>query len=93
MSLLKEQSYDKVLINAANKNYVRKNEEEYKHNLFLKGANGFEMKAVVDDQILGKLNLVTLKYRPTCSFSECKVGFKWFESSNIILSEDAFRKG
>ena len=80
MSLLKEQSYDKVLINAANKNFVRKSEEEYKHNLFLKGSNEFEMKAVVDDQIVGKLNLVTLKYRPICAFSECKVGFRWFES-------------
>ena len=36
MSLLKESSYDKVLINAANKNALSKSIDEYRPNLFLK---------------------------------------------------------
>ena len=34
MSILKESSYNKVLINAANKYYLAKNEDEYLNNLF-----------------------------------------------------------
>ena len=35
MSLIKESSYDKVLINAANKNILEKSEMEYAHSLHL----------------------------------------------------------
>lgn len=35
MSMLKESCYDKVLINAANKNYLSKNEMEYANCLYL----------------------------------------------------------
>lgn len=35
MSMLKESCYDKVLINAANKNYLAKNEMEYANSLYL----------------------------------------------------------
>jgi hypothetical protein len=32
--LIRESSYNKVFINAANKHFIQKNEQEYMHNLF-----------------------------------------------------------
>ena len=75
MSLIKESSYDKVLINAANKNILQKNEMEYADGLYLKETGE---KVEVDPELALKLNLVTLKYRPKCAFSETIVGFRWY---------------
>ena len=77
MSLLKESSYNRVLINAANKNALTKNMSEYKNNLWIKSGQHQE-SAEVDTRLMSLINLATLKYRPTCAFSECKVGLKWY---------------
>ena len=91
---MKESSYDKVLINAANKNSIQKSENEYKNNLFLQNKQtGDKLKAEVDQSLVTKINLMTLKYRPTCQFSDCKVGYKWYTNGEMILSEDSFRNG
>ena len=77
MSLLKESSYNRVLINAANKNALTKNMSEYKNNLWIMSGQNQE-SAEVDTRLMSLINLATLKYRPTCAFSECKVGLKWY---------------
>ena len=82
MSMLKESSYDKVLINAANKNYLSKNEMEYANSLYLQDTkSGQKQEVSVSKDLSKKLNILTLKYRPQCAFSQCLVGFRWFESS------------
>lgn len=65
MSMLKESCYDKVLINAANKNYLSKNEMEYADCLYLKD-NKTEKTQKVDlaPDLSRKLNILTMKYRP-----------------------------
>jgi hypothetical protein len=61
MSLLKESSYDKVLINAANKNSLTKNINEYKNNLYLKSDLNEKPVAVKpDENLLLMLNICTL---------------------------------
>lgn len=85
---MKESSYDRVLINAANKNALTKNMSEYKNNLWLK-TQQYQEPAQVDDRLMSLVNLVTLKYRPTCAFSECKVGLKWYQSNDTCFSESA----
>lgn len=86
MSLLKETSYDKVLINAANKNSLHKSVNEFKNNLYLrtvdeKNEERLE-RAIPDSTLMKLLNIATLNYRPICSFGESKVGFKWYETSD-----------
>mmetsp|Transcript_29 Transcript_29/g.55 ORF Transcript_29/g.55 Transcript_29/m.55 type:complete len:249 (-) Transcript_29:57-803(-) len=82
MSLLQESSYDKVLINAANKNSLERSEYEYSSNLCLiDSRTGQEVKGSkveVGEDLARKLNILTLKYRPNCAFSESVVGFKWY---------------
>jgi len=52
---------------------------EYANNLCLKDVNTGERKpAKVEPDLIRKLNLLTLKYRPKCAFSECVVGFRWY---------------
>lgn len=97
MSLLKEASYDRVLINSANKNLLQKSELEYANNLYIQDSKtGQQWPAIPEEELMRKINLATLKYRPVCSFGESKVGFRWFvaeEPSHIVLSEEAFLKG
>lgn len=67
MSLIKESSYDKVLINAANKNILQKSEFEYANSLYLiDPRSGESVAAKVDSSLTRKINILTLKYRPKC---------------------------
>lgn len=93
MSLMKEASYDKVLINAANKNSLSKNENEFKQNLVIKKGDNIVEKAMADPEIVRKLNILTSKYRPICNVSNKKVGFKWWQSRETIISEFCWKKG
>jgi hypothetical protein len=78
MSLIKESCYDKVLINAANKNFLQKNEMEYANALYLKDKTGDLKKVSIIPDLTRKINILTLKYRPKCSSSGCVVGFRWY---------------
>ena len=79
MSLMRESSYDRVLINAANKDFLQKSELEYQNNLYLKDTkNDSKTQATVCPDIMRKLNLLTLVNRPKCAYSECVVGFRWY---------------
>jgi hypothetical protein len=93
MSLLKESSYDIILINAANKNTLQKSEFEYKNNLYLHLDNGQKLKAQADQNLIRKLNILTLSYRPICAFTGCKVGFRWYANDQMTLSSEAYLKG
>lgn len=94
LSLLKESSYDKVLINAANKNSLAKHANEYRGNLHLKQEEG-QADVKTDQNLLQLINIATVAARPLCHFSESKVGFQWYElpAKNLVLSEAAFKKG
>ena len=94
MSLMKESSYDKVLINAANKDFLQKSELEYSNNLYLMDTtSGEKNQASVCPDLMRKLNLLTLKNRPKCAFSECVVGFRWYTNGEFCLNEKCFREG
>jgi hypothetical protein len=96
MSLLKESSYDKVFINAANQNSLSKNINEYRNNLYLKSDLSEKPVPVkAEENLLKIINICTLSLRPKCFFSECVVGLRWYEhpETMVTVSEDAFRKG
>ena len=93
MSLLKENTYSKVLINATNKEHLTKNEHEYIGNLFdtedqsvistnidqsAPVADKKPMQQSVSAACLRKINLLTAKERPFCSFCNNLVGYTWF---------------
>ena len=86
MSVIKESCYDKVFINAANKNILQKNEMEYASSLYLKSSEGKKKVEILPD-LKRKINILTLKFRPICSSTGCVVGFKWFENGSLQLSE------
>jgi hypothetical protein len=92
MSVIKESCYDKVLINAANKNILQKNEMEYSGALHLKTPQGCKKVEIVHD-LKRKVNILTLKDRPKCASSGCIVGFKWYQNDSLTLSESAFLAG
>ena len=99
MSLIKESCYDKVLINAANKNVLAKNEMEYANCLYLQDNDSGSKKEIgVSRDLARKLNILTLKNRPKCAFSDCVVGFRWYETemkdvTNFCLSESSYIAG
>lgn len=95
MSLLKENTYSKVLINATNQNHLSKNENEYLGNLFdvdqqsMISTNADHSAPIADrghEKQLGtinaaclrKMNLLTAKERPFCSYCNNLVGYRWF---------------
>ena len=95
MSLLKENTYSKVLINATNQNHLSKNENEYLGNLFdvdqqsMISTNADHSAPIADrshEKQLGtinaaclrKINLLTAKERPFCSYCNNLVGYRWF---------------
>ncbi len=94
MSHLKEGSYDLVLVNAANRHVLQKNEMEYADQLAVRQGEVAE-PTTLDVDLARKLNLLTLKLRPTCAFSGCRVGYEWFRLKNgeLVLSKDCFKKG
>jgi hypothetical protein len=47
----------------------------------------------VSPELSLKLNLLTLKYRPKCAFSETIVGFRWYTNGKYCLSENSFLMG
>ena len=89
-SLIKESTYSKVLINAANMHHLTKNEQEYLGNLFdvtvpdapvpCRQAlpNNSDQLAKIDPACLRRINLLTAKERPFCSFCNALVGFTWY---------------
>jgi hypothetical protein len=100
MALLKETSYDRVLINAANRNVLRRNELEYADSLVLCDTKTGKPlgKASLCQDLARKLNLLTMKYRPKCAMSGTIVGYKWFQTSSqsdppFIISESVFLRG
>ena len=54
---------------------------------------GESTQAKIDPSLKRKINILTLKYRPKCSFSDCYVGFRWFTNGDLTLSETAYLKG
>ena len=91
ISVIKEASYNKVLINAANKYYlckislifnniIAKNEEEYLNNLFdvEQPSSKATIKAMIDQTCLKKINILTSKDRPFCVFCNALCGFSWY---------------
>ena len=102
--LLKEVTYNKVFINAANKHFLEKNENEYLNNLFEVSSvqtsaesphdqSLAQPKRLVDAATIRKLNLLTCKQRPTCSFCCALVGFSWRSNETMTLCEKCFQSG
>mmetsp|Transcript_45565 Transcript_45565/g.33312 ORF Transcript_45565/g.33312 Transcript_45565/m.33312 type:complete len:144 (+) Transcript_45565:451-882(+) len=89
IALVKEAGYSKVLVNAANKHQLAKNEEEFMQNLF-------DAPIVEEDHgalnIARKINILTSKDRPFCQFCNCLAGFSWFESQIITLCVSCYEK-
>ena len=48
------------------------------------------MKAKASEDLIRKINLLTLKYRPKCAFGESIVGFRWFTNDRYTISETAY---
>ena len=90
MSLLKESSFDRVLINCANKDVLTRSEQEYANNLFLVDSSGNTTNIEPSEDLRRKINFLTLKYRPKCAYSETIVGFRWFSNGSIDLNEKSF---
>lgn len=90
-----------MLINAANKHHLTKNETEYLSNLHdvpddstACGEDNGEArpKALIDRACLRKINLLTAKERPFCQVCKALVGFSWKkrkEESEAELPETA----
>jgi len=94
--LLKAQSYDKVLINAANKHVLQRNENEYISALYdvpSETRDGTNETAMIDPGCLRKINLLTAKERPLCSVCQTKVGFTWYESTEHVSCDQCFKTG
>jgi hypothetical protein len=100
ISLVKESAYDRVLVNAANKNYLCKNEEEYLSNLFdaeHPQTKTFEVQKL-DPYFLRRVNILTSRTRPFCAYCGALCGFLWFASSpseqqrSFTLCESCFKK-
>ena len=87
-SLIKESTYSKVFVNATNMHHLTKNETEYLSNLFDVSESDAPVKvhqhshadriAKIDPACLRRINLLTAKERPFCSFCNALVGFSWF---------------
>ena len=105
MSLLKENTYSKVLINATNKEHLTKNENEYIGNLFdieeqsMISTNIDQSSPVLDKKpkqpktisaaSLRKINLLTAKERPFCSFCNNLVGYIWYVEKDQPANQEA----
>ena len=95
-SLIKESTYSKVLINAANALHLTKNETEYLSNLFdveaemvtqkalsqpnsevKQSDQGISSLAKIDPACFRRVNILTAKLRPFCSFCNALTGFQW----------------
>lgn len=84
-SLIKETTYNKVLINATNKHHLTKNETEYLGNLYqmpdesttAMDATEDKNQFLIDKDCLRKINLLTAKERPFCTFCSSLTGFSW----------------
>jgi hypothetical protein len=93
MSLIKESAYDKVLVNAANKNILQKNELEYANGLYLKKGDTIVKKCEIVPDLAKKINLLTMSLRPKCASTGTLVGFKWYANDQMALSESAYLNG
>ena len=110
MSLLKENTYSKVLINATNREHLTKNENEYIGNLFdtedasVVSTNVDQSSPVLEKRpkqpgaisaaSLRKINLLTAKERPFCSFCNNLVGYHWYvERSQPAEAENKMQAG
>ena len=87
MSLMKESCYDKVLVNAANKNILQKCEMEYADGLYLKQGHNIVSKCFIVKDLARKINILTMSMRPKCASTGVLVGFKWYSSGQIHISE------
>ena len=94
--LLRESCYDKVLINAANKHFLQKSENEYIHTLFDAPESVVTQEqtqeCLIDPGCLRKINILTAKERPTCNFCQTMAGFTWFASDETIVCDSCFKK-
>ena len=103
--LIRESSYNKVFINAANKHFIEKNENEYFHNLFdsnsvITSAESPHENSInkisdkkqinLDASCIRKINLLSTKERPTCSFCNTLTGFSWYQSDDLFLCSKCF---
>ena len=88
-SLIKETTYNKVLVNATNKHHLTKNEGEYLNNLYdvpdesttaADATYELKPKMLIDKSCLRKINLLTAKERPFCTYCNALVGFSWKQS-------------
>ena len=82
-------------INLANKNALVKSEKEFTQNLYLKdNETGLAVsKAEATEDVVRKVNLATLKFRPLCAFSNAPCGMRWYRQNKddpLFFSESAF---
>jgi len=84
--VIKESSYSKVLINAANRMFLSKNEDEFLANMFdAEKGNKKIGKLELTPSLSRKLNLLTLNLRPFCNFCSAVCGATWFTNESINL--------
>ena len=101
-SLLKETTYNKVLINATNKHHLTKNENEYLSNLYSVPEDSTAIDAsvekateekadkwlLIDKDCLRKINLLTAKERPFCTYCSSLTGFSWKKRREGVENDD-----
>ena len=77
---LKESNYDRLHINLANRHALVKSEREFTPNLYLKDQQSNLAVAKVEptEDVVRKVNLATLKFRPLCAYSGAPCGMRWY---------------
>ena len=84
-----------MLINLANKHNLTRHEDELASNMFIRDVNTQKIvgKAKPSDQLIKKLNIATLKYRPTCTHTGAKCGLRWYQVGFKSYSESNYHAG
>ena len=75
-----ESSYDRVLVNCANRKILAKSEFEYADAFwYQKNEKKEDVKPFkFSPDLSRKINILTSKYRPICSMSAVKCGLNWY---------------
>lgn len=90
MFMMHETNYDKVHVCLANKASFKKNEGDFLNNFALVKDGKKISEATPRQDLVDKVNLVTLKYRPLCNFSGAICGMRWFRCDKGIFSDQAY---
>ena len=99
--IAKESTYDRVLINAANKHVLERSENEYLNTMIDVTPTAGETREqtteinpqLVDPASLRKINILTSKERPICTICGTKCGFSWHQADASIACNMCFQAG